>query len=734
MKNAVVLALLGWTAVWAQAQTQGPSPITRIAEIRALTREQAAQARPVRVRGVVNLAFGSHAAFILADDSAGMYVSGYEGGNRSMKVFENGKAVTPKVIKLGLEVEVVGVTSPGGYAPVILATEVRILGQLPLSPPQRVSLDHLQEGGEDAQRVRLDSLVVRSVLENQPGIGRRVLRACSASGHYILIVVEPAPWNESAKLVDAEVMVTGIVLPLFNSRLELTGLRLAVAREEDFEIVKPPPPDVWATPRLEIGALRLFRPAGISPHRFTVEGTVTLIEEDGLVIQDQGRGVAVKNTPSSGLQIGDRVRIAAFVAARQPVAFLTYGLVEKLASGTPPEALATTPEAIIQNSKDNTWRGWGNLPDDYDHRLVRLEGKLISEPPAGVRSFIVQTAAGTTLTVNFAAGSPRLLRPPATGSLLALTGVAVVRHAPGRELPEYIQATDMDLYLRGPGDVQVLRAPSWWDARRLRNALILAAALIVLIMLWLRQLRRMVRQQTERIEQTLRTHHDAELASEAAKRERLRLADDLHDGVHQLLTATAYRLESVIDKTARDPSAALADLGIAQKTLDRSQRELRSILWGIHELATAPPDFAELLTQALSGVDHWPPDVAVVHSSGSLHAIPARAAGSLLLLCQEAVENATRHGHASRVEFTLDATDERLRLTIRDNGCGFDPASAKPTSQGGLGIGNMRRRVAELSGTFTLHSLVGEGVTIRIEIPRKQLSAGVVPKSGYSEV
>jgi signal transduction histidine kinase len=673
------------------------------------------------VRGVVNGSSDeSWSSFFFADESGGIYISPENDITVPVPVMQNGQLASSDSFKEGLEIEVDGVTSPGGYAPVIVPKEIRIVGRRSLYPPRKVTLDSLQAGAGDGQRVQLERLVVQSVVDDED-VADRVLRACSASGNSILLVVKPAPWNEPARVVDAEVLVSGIVMTLYNSRQEITGLLLLVTQPEDFEIVKQPPVDAFASPRIEIGGLRLFRAEGGLPHRHTVEGTVTLISSDGLVIQDGGRGIEVKNLLISGLQIGDRVKVTGFVEARQTVAFLTNGLVRKLAAGNPPEALATSPEEIIKLSKDNVWRGWDKFPDDFDRRLVRLEGTLIGDIAPGASTFSVQTKSGQTFEVQFASGSRLLETPPTTGSLLSLTGVALVRHTAGNILPEFVQPTSVDLLLRGPGDVQVLRTPPWWNARRLLIVLSFVALAAALSFAWVLQLRRRVSRHATAIEETLRTHHNAELTQEAAKRERLRLAGDLHDGVHQLLTAASYRLENAEELALIDPPAALTALGLAKHTLGRSQHELRSLLWGIHQVATAPSDFSELLAQALSNMDHWPAGVVEVSSQGTPQLVPPRAAGSLLLLSQEAVENALRHGKATSVDVVVHYTSEMLVLTIQDNGSGFDITTQQPTPQGGLGLGNMRRRAAELLGTFTLRSGATDGTFICVELPWKQL-------------
>lgn len=683
-------------------------PLDRIADIRGLSAEEAAKKSPVRVRGVVQWASGGpFSAFTVADDSAAIYVS-------KKLPLSQGKWTSPgdesMSLHPGLELEVEGYTYMGGYAPIIEPERVRIVGEGKPLPLRTVSIAHLHNGSEDAQRIELEPVVIQSVIDNFE-LDQRALLACSGTGNYALILVTPAEWNDPSKVVDSEVRVRGTVLTLYNSRAEQMGVRVVVPGKEDFQVLAPPPPEPFQVPKVDIGSLRRFRPEGLSPHRRLVEGMVTLVSADELVIQDQGRGVRAKVASSSGFQVGDRVRVAGFLETRQPIAFLANALAQKLASGPPPAPTPSTVESILEVKKNYAGQYWGQHPEDFDNRLVQLKGTIIGVLKAGADAFTLQSETGSQVVVRFASGSSGFSWPPAAGSLVELTGVASILHSADSPLPEFIRAVGMELMLRGPEDVRVIRAPSWWNAQRLWFALLSSAVVLAVAMTWVSLLRRTVKQQSLSIEQALRSHRNAELEHEAAKRERLRLAGDLHDGVHQLLNAASYRLESVAS-LARDSTAALPHVHAAQKILNRSQHEMRSLMWGIHEMSKAPPDFAELLSQALAGMDHWPEGLVKVISRGEPQTVPARAAGSLLLLAQEAVENALRHGRATQVEVLVDCTADALKLTIRDNGCGFDPKLPQPSPQGGLGLGSMRRRVDEMAGTFNLTSEPGQGALL----------------------
>ena len=126
------------------------------------------------------------------------------------------------------------------------------------------------------------------------------------------------------------------------------------------------------------------------------------------------------------------------------------------------------------------------------------------------------------------------------------------------------------------------------------------------------------------------------------------------------------------------------------------------------EESEGPGRLADLLTYAVRRLPHWQGRV-FVFSQGSDVKLPRLTNGSLLMVFQEAVGNALKHGHATRVDVNLVFTEEQLTLTITDNGCGFD-RSAHPTA--GLGLTSMERRMAELGGTLSVESALGKGTCV----------------------
>ena len=87
----------------------------------------------------------------------------------------------------------------------------------------------------------------------------------------------------------------------------------------------------------------------------------------------------------------------------------------------------------------------------------------------------------------------------------------------------------------------------------------------------------------------------------------------------------------------------------------------------------------------------------------------------LLWVAQESLRNVARHAGAGRTEVALRYLDGGLRLTVRDNGAGFDIGQRRAGMS--LGLASMRQRVISLDGRLDIESGPGRGTTVQAWIP-----------------
>jgi signal transduction histidine kinase len=194
----------------------------------------------------------------------------------------------------------------------------------------------------------------------------------------------------------------------------------------------------------------------------------------------------------------------------------------------------------------------------------------------------------------------------------------------------------------------------------------------------------------------------------AQDEERRRLERNIHDGAQQQLVALAVNLRlarSLADKDARRAAEVLERL---QADAQQALEDLRDLARGIY-----PPLLADKgLAAALQAQARKSPLPVEVHPDG-IGRYAAEAEAAVYFCVLEALQNAAKYSHASRVEVRLHAADGELRFEVVDDGAGFDPA----TTPRGSGLQNMADRLEALSGTLEVRSVPGEGTTVAGRLP-----------------
>jgi signal transduction histidine kinase len=203
----------------------------------------------------------------------------------------------------------------------------------------------------------------------------------------------------------------------------------------------------------------------------------------------------------------------------------------------------------------------------------------------------------------------------------------------------------------------------------------------------------------------------------AQETERSRLATELHDETLQQLAHLNLLAGSLHRDIAEPVARQLIDM---QQVLATTERGLREILRGVH-----PAVLNDLgLIPALRS---WLPQPAHVTIELSVTGFEQRLPDAMLeltlyRLCQESVNNALKHAHASRIVIRLLWQDNNVILEISDDGVGFEPAiltSKYRAEHGHFGIMNLRERVNAMNGHLHIHSQPQHGTLIRARLPLK---------------
>ena len=211
----------------------------------------------------------------------------------------------------------------------------------------------------------------------------------------------------------------------------------------------------------------------------------------------------------------------------------------------------------------------------------------------------------------------------------------------------------------------------------------------------------------------------------AALQERSRLAQELHDGLVQLVGSI-----NLWSKEAQE-SFAEEDYPSTQEALERIQTfssdayaSLREELLGLRDTFDADRDLLSVIREFLSRFQRqWGIRTELILDESQnvkiSQIISPAAEIQLLRIIQEALTNVRRHAEATQVTVEIAVDEEKLQIFVDDDGQGFELSEVKGDH---LGLNIMRERVTSVAGTFKLDSELGIGTKIQLEIPRQQIS------------
>ena len=199
----------------------------------------------------------------------------------------------------------------------------------------------------------------------------------------------------------------------------------------------------------------------------------------------------------------------------------------------------------------------------------------------------------------------------------------------------------------------------------------------------------------------------------AATEEKLRMAQDLHDGVGHGLAVIAMQAGAALHVLDKDPARARENLEAIRATSKESLEALRA------ELARMSGDPAARrpapgLDELDGLLDRIRGGGLVVERSGSAAGVPDPVSRTAYSVVQESLTNVLRHAHATRATVSLDRRDGELVVTVRDDGRG----GAVNGQDVGMGINGMRSRVEALGGTLETGP-GADGFRVRAVLPER---------------
>jgi two-component system, NarL family, sensor kinase len=208
----------------------------------------------------------------------------------------------------------------------------------------------------------------------------------------------------------------------------------------------------------------------------------------------------------------------------------------------------------------------------------------------------------------------------------------------------------------------------------------------------------------------------ARSAELGALEERMRLAREIHDTLAQGLTAITLNLETADALLESDGGPARPRQAVRQ-ALDQAHASLEEARRSVLDLRAAPLEGRTLADALQALAAECTPGAAGPRVrftfSGERRPLAARLEVGLYRIAQEALANALRHGQAGHVTLALELTAAEARLTVEDDGRGFDPAA---TPEGRYGLIGLNERARLLGGRLSLETGPGEGTRVEVVV------------------
>lgn len=674
----------------ATAGAQRPAvPLETAAQIRQQHAGQTQDSR-ARVRGVVTFLFPAPGLAYLQDATGGVCVVGAR--DRQVRA----------ELRLGALVEASGVLAPGEMTPVLNAAhrqfgKVTIVGDAPLPAAKHVSIAGLAQPENHGILVQVSG-IVRAV-QREAGVNAITLTLAAGKDRVEAVLAQPRANKLPTQMIGAQVRVTGVFNTAYADRQEVFAHRLLVPAFKNIVVEQP------ASPPWDLPVTSLARGAGDDDAletaplgaRVRVQGAVTLpLPGRGMYLQSSEGAVAVESSQEEPVAAGESLEAVGFISRREgsPV-------IEDAVWRRAPTVAAPVPVMITAEQA---------LSGDFDAHLVCMEGLLLESSRLNEGPTLVLQSGAKVFLARFT-GPELARRPPSLNenSWLRVTGVCLNSLVPQLRSPAGASTRrTFHLLLSGPEAVEVARAPSWWTLRRMLLAFGALLALAAAAFAWVMVLRRRVAQQTGEI----REH----LARETLYEERVRIARELHDSLEQDLVGIGMQLKAT-ERLLTEPPRARSALQLASAMVRRSQAETHRAVWDLREPITEGRGLSSALHATLAMLaPEGGPEVRI-QIAGTERPLAPQTESHLLRIAAEAVTNVRKHAAAGQVQVEVSFEEEAVRLSVSDDGQGFDASQLPPPHAGHFGLFGMRERVEKLGGHLQIHSQPGKGTRIEVVAP-----------------
>ena len=550
---------------------------------------------------------------------------------------------------------------------------------------------------------------IRGLFVNTVGTVVSVVRdATNAAWNWLIIQTDTGavraaatehdyPYAELHKLLDAEVRIRGKIQEFFALR-KFLGNHVILYGKNGIEVTKVAG-DPFLAPTLD----------ATTSHRKQVSGTVVGSSSRRLYIRDAaGDFISVSPSILSELPAaGESVTASGFVKNGPLGIQLTEAAIRH--DNRPKAALEPAEdvdvERLLAACRDN---------DIVDASLygkpVRLRGRIAnSMEDIALSGRIMLECNRKNISVDVA-HLPNVRDALETGSLLEICGICIPEFDADVTNMVFPEFKGLIVIPRTPTDIRILRTPPWWTPARLAVVILALVLALVAILVW----NRMLKVLSERRGRALCDEQMSSAISELKVEERTRLAVELHDSISQTLTGIALQIDAAIGSGIDETTKAGGFLSTARSMLASCRHELRCCIWDLRARTFEAKDLPEAIRQTLA--PHIGDIPLLIRFNIPRSILSESLAHDMLRIMRELAVNAIRHGKATQIKVFGECRGSLVRFCVKDNGCGFDPATSPGPAKGHFGLSGIRERAERRNGEVSVESRVGEGTSVTVSL------------------
>lgn len=691
LKRSLLFGLLAFLhqKVWAE-------PSLTVEHLRSLPRTaiaktEAAKAFPVQLDGVVTY---------LRDTEKDFNFS-IEDGTGGIMVYPLERVA----LQPGQRVRVTGVANVGKQGFNVQKATVQPGAMVGLPEPLTASMMDLLGGRFEGRFVEVEASVRRVRLESLQVLPQRLALDLGSQSRPLSAWITHYSGAMDRFGTGMLVRLRGICLRWVNARGQSISTVLLVNSADDITDLLP----ASEPPRLPLSEVQEWIGSEETSPRLACSGVVTYHRPGELtVVQEGDRAIRVRPTrgelakqdsPTGSIALGDRVEVVGFPVMGEYTVELEDAELRQIGheKEVGPERLLDAGALLA-----------GPQLCDRDARLVQLAAQIREIRERQGQRALEMMAGDKMFTALFPSEVP-LPQGVRAGAEVLLTGVCSL-HLSQLERRLGAPPRDFSLWLQGPLAIEITRAAPWWTMRYLGFALGGFITIATLTGVWATVVGR--KNALLRSEISARVFAEKRLAED-----RRRMAADLHDTLQQTLLAADLQLNAALRTIPTKPQAALPQVSLAAQLLNRSRQEVRDAVWDLNTESGESSSLSGTLERACAEASASVSVQVSFVREGSEPVLSALHLTQCVRMVREALTNALRHGQAQSIVVKLEFNQMELRISVADDGIGFEPKAVQGPETGHFGLAGMRERLLRLDGTLKVTSTPHKGATVIFTIP-----------------